>query len=163
MPKTSNQAIAHPNLLDSELADSMGYLVRRTFRSFTHSLEERLAGYDISISMWFFLRSLWEGDGKTQKELSEELDLTQPTTVAAMDNLARRGLIRRKRNSVDRRKVNIYLTKAGVELRGSLVGFAKEVNAIALQGLSPAEVELVRQALTKMNDSLASAAAKSKE
>src|SRR5437867_7075837 len=80
------------------LEDSMGYLVRRTFRGFTRALEKRLARHNITISMWFFLRLLWEGDGRTQTELSKELGLTQPTTVSAMDNLERRGLIRRHRN-----------------------------------------------------------------
>src|SRR5690349_1883492 len=89
------------------LSGSMGYLVRRTFRAFTRVLEQRLVAEDISISMWFFLRLLWEGDERNQKEISDELGLTPPTTVSAMDNLEKRGLIVRKRNPQDRREILI--------------------------------------------------------
>src|SRR5262245_12085990 len=78
---------------DNSLAESMGYLVRRTFRAFTRTLELRLAEYEISISMWFFLRLLWEQDGLTQREISEELGLTPPTTVSAIDALEKRGYV----------------------------------------------------------------------
>ncbi|MEA3196410.1 MAG: hypothetical protein QOF32_462, partial [Gammaproteobacteria bacterium] len=43
----------------SKVGFSTGYLVRKTFRAFTRSLEQRLAPHDVSLSMWFFLRLLW--------------------------------------------------------------------------------------------------------
>lgn len=134
--------------------DSMGYLVRRTYRSFTHALERRLAEHDISISMWFFLRLLWENDGKTQKELSDELGLTGATTVSAMDNLEKRGLVKRRRNLEDRRKTNIYLTPAGYALRDELSHHAAEVNEVALRGFTPEEIAKAKDLLERMNDAL---------
>ena len=136
------------------LDESMGYLVRKTFRAFTRSLELRLAEHDVSISMWFFLRRLWEGDGLTQKELSKELGLTQPTTAAAMDNLERRGLIRRSRNPGDRRKINIYLTSSGKDLKPRLAKYAAEINEIAVRGFSKPEVATVRDLLSRMMEAL---------
>ncbi len=138
----------------SSLENSMGYLVRRTFRAFTHALEFRLAAHDISLSMWFFLRLIWIEDGQTQKELSDELGLTQPTTVSAMDVMEKRGYIERCRNREDRRKVNIYLTPAGRALEKQLLPYATEVNAIALETLSAQERRLVTELLQRMNRSL---------
>ncbi|MDF7775622.1 MarR family winged helix-turn-helix transcriptional regulator [Sphingomonas sp. AOB5] len=133
---------------------SMGYLIRRTFRALTDVLEDKLAEHKLSSSMWYFLRLLWEQDGKTQKELSHELGLTQPTTVAAMDNLERRGLIQRKRNVEDRRKINIYLTPAGKALKEEIQPFALQVNEIALRDLTRAEVETLRKLLQSINISV---------
>ena len=130
---------------------SMGYLIRRTFRGLTEVLEDKLADHKLSSSMWYFLRLLWESDGLTQKELSAQLGLTQPTTVAAMDNLERRGLIKRKRNVTDRRKINIHLTPAGVALKKEIQPFAREVNELALRDLSDAEVETLRRMLWSIN------------
>src|SRR5262245_15459067 len=113
--------------IENSLSDSMGYLVRRTFRAFTRCLEQRLATHDISISMWFFLRLLWEGDGRTQKEISRELGFTPANTVAAMDNLEARGFIVRKRNTHDRREIHIHLTAAGRQLKEQLMHYAEEV------------------------------------
>ena len=136
------------------LSDSTGYVVRRAYRAFTRALEQRLAAHDVSISMWFFLRLLWLENGKTQKALSEELGLSQPTTVAAIDNLEKRGFVERRRNTVDRRKSNVYLTAAGRALEIALVPYAKEVNDIALAGLSPQDRRLAHQLLLRMIASL---------
>lgn len=139
----------------ASLDESMGYLVRRTFQAFTRGLEQRLAPHGVSISMWFFLRLLWERDGLSQKEISHELGLTQPTTVAAMDNLEGRGLIRRHRNLDDRRKVNIHLTPAGTALREVLAPFATEVNAVALTDFTDVERETLQRLLLRVNAALA--------
>lgn len=124
---------------DPTLAVSLGYKVRRTFRGFTQSLEERLAPHKISASMWYFLRLLGERDGLTQREISAELGLTPPTTVNAMDILEKRGLIYRNRNAEDRRKTNIFLTRAGRQLALELLPIALDVNRVATQDLSAAE------------------------
>ncbi|MCJ2187622.1 MarR family winged helix-turn-helix transcriptional regulator [Novosphingobium beihaiensis] len=141
---------------DDEFATSksIGFLVRKTHRSFTRALEKRLKEHDISISMWFFLRLLWEKDGLSQKQCSEELSLTQPTTVSAMDNLERRGLIQRVRNERDRRLTNIFLTEKGRDLRGELVHYAGDVNGIATSGLDDWETQALHSLLTKVNAAL---------
>lgn len=148
--KRSGEGAAPTVLLDQ----SIGYLIRRTFRNLTRSLELRLAEHGLSTSMWFFLRAVWELDGQTQKELSEELGLRQPTTVSAMNNLEGRGLIQRVRNAEDRRKTNIYLTEAGKELRQHISQFANEVNEIALQDFTPAEAQQLERLLMRVNDSI---------
>ena len=133
---------------------STGFLVRKTHRSFTRVLEKRLKEHDISISMWFFLRLLWEKDGLTQKQCGDELSLTQPTTVSAMDNLERRGLIRRVRNNRDRRQINIFLTDAGRSLRNDVIHYAMDVNKIATQGLKDWEIQALHSLLARVNGAL---------
>jgi DNA-binding MarR family transcriptional regulator len=136
------------------LSASMGYLVRRTFQAFTRTMAPRLAAHDISLSMWFFLRLLWEGDGRTQKDIGTDLGLAPPTTVSAMDNLEKRGLIVRKRNALDRREIHVYLTPAGHHLKTELSRYAHEVNAIALRNLTRRESQMLRTLLLKVNESL---------
>jgi DNA-binding MarR family transcriptional regulator len=132
----------------------MGYLVRKTHQAFTRSLEQRIAPHGITPSMWFFLRLLWERDGLTQKQLGDELGLTPPTTVAAMDVLATNGLIERSRNREDRRKVNIYLTKRGRELKQKVKPYADEVNRVALKRVSDKEIQTLFRLLARMIDDL---------
>jgi DNA-binding MarR family transcriptional regulator len=144
-----------PRRLDhSKLDKSTGYLIRRTFRAFTRSLEQRLAPHHVSLSMWFFLRLLWEEDGLTQKELSDELGLTQATTVAAMDVMESRGLIQRRRSSEDRRKTHIFLTKEGRALKERLLPYAADVNRAALRNVAAAELEQLWDLLERINRSL---------
>ena len=75
--------------------------------------------------MWYFLRALWEEDGLSQRELSERAGSTAPAAVEQLRNMERRGYIRRERSSTDKRKVNVYLTDSGRELK-RLLPYAKK-------------------------------------
>jgi DNA-binding MarR family transcriptional regulator len=90
----------------------------------------------------------------TQKELSDELGLTQGTTVTAMDVMERRGLIERRRIDADRRKSFIYLTAKGRALRDELLPYAFEVNQAAEASISAAELKQLKDILTRINVSL---------
>jgi len=143
-----------PAVASQPMETSIGYLVRKTHQAFIRSLELRLDPHGLSSSMYFFLRLLWEKDGLTQREISQELGLTPPTTVAAMDNLEGKGLIQRSRNTQDRRKVNIFLTKRGRDLETKLRPRASEVNRAALEHVSPAESTAMIDLLNRMMQAL---------
>ena len=76
-------------------------------------------------------------------------------TVSALRLLERNGLIRRQRNDKDRRTINIFLTESGWALKQDLLPYALEVNTAATVGLTPKEMGLLREILTKIRDNLA--------
>jgi len=137
------------------LETSVGYLVRMTHRAFTRVLQSRIEPHGVTVGMWYFLRVLWAEDGITQRELSQRIGMMEPTTVTALNNMERRGLIRRSRNPHDRRKINVYLTAKGRALRTRLMPLAMEVNAVALQDFSPAEIDALRHLLGRARARLA--------
>src|SRR5262249_41688439 len=92
---------------------SVGYLVRQTHRALTRALQARIAPHGVSIGMWFFLRALWQEDGISQRELSQRVGMMEPTTASALNNMERKGFVRRVRNRTDRRIVNVFLTERG--------------------------------------------------
>lgn len=133
---------------------SVGYLVRETHRAFLRVLGARVSRHGVSIGMWYFLRALWEEDGLTQRELSRRVRMMEPTTATALAGMERGGLISRRRNSRDRRKVHIYLTARGRRLRNVLLPYAMEVNEIALAGIAPKEIPLLREQLKRIKCNL---------
>jgi DNA-binding MarR family transcriptional regulator len=135
--------------------DSFGYLVRETNRHFARMLQHFIEQHGITTAQWYFLRVLWEQDGLTQAELSSRVGLMTPTTVAALNTLERKGLIKRHRHPTDGRKVAVYLTRAGRQLERNGLASGKEVNVIATQGLSAEAIEVTRQALRTMCENLA--------
>lgn len=141
--------------LSMPLETSVGYLVRMTHRAFTRVLQARIEPHGVTVGMWYFLRVLWAEDGITQRELSQRIGMMEPTTVTALNNMERRGLIRRSRNPHDRRKINIYLTAKGRALRTRLMPLAMEVNAVALQDFSPLEIDTLRTLLGRARTRLA--------
>jgi DNA-binding MarR family transcriptional regulator len=115
----------------------------------------RLAAHAVSFGHWTFLRILWEGDGLTQRELSEQASVMEPTTFAALKAMERLGYIRRRQRGGDRKKVYILLTPKGRRLRDHLVPLAEEVNTIAVRGLRKADIAATRGVLLAVIENLA--------
>jgi MarR family transcriptional regulator, organic hydroperoxide resistance regulator len=135
--------------------DRMAHLVKDASRSFLRSLQVRLAMHGVSLGHWTFLRILWEQDGLTQRELSEEAGLMEPTTFAALRAMEELGYITRERRPENRKNMYVHLTAKGKALKHKLVPMAEEVNAVALKGLKGSEVDSTRRCLLVMLDNLA--------
>lgn len=135
--------------------NSIGYLTRITFRSFSRNLERLTLEYGVSAGQWPFLRALWNEEGMTQRELSRRVAMREPTTVTALNGMERAGFIKRVPSKEDRRKVHIFLTAKGRRLRDKLIPCVSDVNAIAARDLDPADIATLRRVLLKMSDNLA--------
>jgi DNA-binding MarR family transcriptional regulator len=136
------------------LKDSAGYLLRMTHRSFARAVQAEIEPRGVTIGMWYFLRILWEEDGLTQRELSQRIEMMEPTTATALRNMEERNLVRRVRNATDKRKVNIYLTDEGRALRAALLPYARQVNDAALAGVSDEDAACFRRVLGRMRANL---------
>src|SRR5665213_4345921 len=115
--------------------DRLAHLVKDARRALVRALQMRLAEHNVSFGHWSFLRILWEGDGLTQRELSEQAGVMEPTTFSALKAMERLGYIRRRQLGGDRKKVYVLLTPKGRRLRIRLVPLAEDVNRVAVRGL----------------------------
>jgi DNA-binding MarR family transcriptional regulator len=135
--------------------DRMAHLVKDATRALVRSLQTRLAARKVSFGHWTFLRVLWETDGLTQRELSREAGVMEPTTFTALKSMESRGYIARRRLAGNRRKVHIFLTAKGRALKRTLVPLAEAVNEIALRGVPSADIAATRRTLLAMLENLA--------
>lgn len=135
--------------------NSIGYLARIVFRSFSRLLERGTLTRDVSAGQWRFLRQLWREDGITQRELSERVGMREPTTVVALKGLEKAGFITRKKTLDDRRKTFIYLTPHAKALELVLAPMNAEVHEVATRGMSDKEVEVLQGLMRRVIDNLA--------
>jgi DNA-binding MarR family transcriptional regulator len=135
--------------------DRLAHLIRDVARGLTRGLQFRLSKHGISFGHWAFLRILWERDGLTQRELSVEAGLMEPTTHSAIQKMEKLGFVTRKRQDGDRKRQHIYLTSKGASLRDHLVPLAQMVNAKAVDGVSESDIEITRRTLLAMIQNLA--------
>jgi DNA-binding MarR family transcriptional regulator len=138
----------------AEWTNSLGYLVRKSFRSVSRALEARTSEYGVTAAQWHFLRVLWIEDGISQRELSQRVNMREPTTVIAVKRLEKANLIRRKQSTQDGRKINIFLTPKSRRLKAKLMPLVEEVNDLATQGMSAKEKSELRRLLSKVNQNL---------
>lgn len=136
------------------IEESMSYLVTYLAKAFRRVLTERLAAHGASIGQWAVLMFLWARDGQSQGELSRQVAIEDATMVRTIDRMERDGLVRRVRDSRDRRRINIFLTHKGLALRDSLVPCAIAGNEAAMQPFTDAEREQLSDLLRRMSAAL---------
>lgn len=134
---------------------SVGYQVRMTHRLVQRALQARIERHGVTLGMWYFLRVLWIEDGLTQSELSSLIGTMEPTTLSAVASMEAAGLVRRERHGTDKRKVNVFLTDKGRDLRSDLVPEAIAVVETAVRSMSGREVDRLLQMLKKVQANLA--------
>lgn len=139
------------------------YELRETSRLLLAVLKRRTEPHGITLAQYFLLRHLWDDEGINQSELSERLGTTQPATVATVDSLEKRRLIKRMRSTDDRRMVRLYLTAKGRTMRDTLLGYARELSLQALDGVGPADLAKLRALLGDVRENLTAELAGSDE
>ena len=102
-----------------------------------------------------FLRIPWERDGLTQRELSIQAGLMEPTTHSAAQRMEKLGYIVRRHKPVNRKRLHIYLTRKGNDLRKMHITLAQDVNTAAVDGVASKEIEITRRTLLEMTQNLA--------
>jgi MarR family transcriptional regulator, organic hydroperoxide resistance regulator len=132
----------------------IGTALRETYRAFARALTQNLAPLGLTLSMWFALRNLWEADGLSQAELGRRIELNPAAVVAVVNALQAAGLIKRRRTRKDRRIYNVFLTVAGRKLRTSATALALQVDARAMRGIRPDEIEQALALLKHLRSNL---------
>lgn len=135
--------------------DRLAHLVKDAWRAYVRALQMRLAEHSVSFGHWIFLRILWERDGLTQRELSTEAGVMEPTTYSAVKAMIKLGYITRRRSPGNKKNFYVYLTPKGRKLKRKLVPLAQEANAVAIAGIPKKDVEATRRTLLAIIQNLA--------
>jgi DNA-binding MarR family transcriptional regulator len=151
--KRPSRRSAPPGFYENPV-NSIGYLTRIAFRSFSRQLERRTLPRGVSSGQWPFLRALWNEEGMTQRELSRRVAMQEPTTVTALNSLEKAGLVRREPSTEDRRKVHVFLTPKARLLRAELMVCVAEVNELAARGIDEADMAVLRRVLVQLAENL---------
>ena len=103
----------------------------RAADSVTGRLNQHLTEAGLTMSQFGTLEALLHLGPLCQKELGEKLLKSSGNVTMVVDNLERRGLVRRERDTQDRRYVTVHLTEAGEKLIREL--FPRHAAAIAAE------------------------------
>ena len=141
--------------------DRLAHLVKHAARGLARALQMRLTEHSVSYGHWTFLRILWEAEGLTQRQLSDEAGVMEPTTFSALNAMEKLGYVTRRPSPTSRKEVHVYLTAKGRALKTKLVPLAGEVNAVALGRVDPGDIAATRRTLLALIANLAADEAES--
>lgn len=95
-------------------------------------------------------------DGIHQLDLVRKTHLRPPTVSVILKRMEVEGLVQRRSDPADMRSICVYLTDKGRALDAENIGHIKEVDAIALDGLSADEIDELMRLLPRIRDNLLS-------
>jgi DNA-binding MarR family transcriptional regulator len=108
------------------------FVVRHSWHRISRMYNQRAAEHDLTMSIGFILMSV-DKEGTPSTQLGPRMGMEPTSLSRTIKTMEERGLIRREEDLVDKRKVLIFLTPDGVEMRrmvrNFVVGFNERIYA----------------------------------
>jgi MarR family transcriptional regulator, transcriptional regulator for hemolysin len=133
----------------------IGLLLATTSKAVGRAFNDALAVRGGSLPIWLILNALKSEPRRTQLELARAVGIEGPTMTRHLDGLEEAGLVERRRDPVDRRAVQVQLTRAGHALHSRLLKAVITFNQQLRTGLSSDEIETLRRVLTQLRENVA--------
>ena len=138
-----------------KLEETIGFLLSDASRTMTRTFSARIAEHGVGMGIFQFLRILWEEDGLSQSELASRTRMRGPSVANAINDLERRGLVKRLADRADGRKVRVLLTPQGRRLYDLVMPDIAVTNRSMLADFSTAEQETLKSMLRRIRRNLA--------
>ena len=99
------------------LENQLCFALYAATRAISKTYRERLGPMGLTYPQYLVLIVLWEQDGITISEIGENLMLDSGTLTPLVKRLEAMGLVLRERGTDDERKVKVWLSPKGLDLR----------------------------------------------
>jgi len=137
-----------------DLSDYLPYLMNRTMARLAAIGEIEFAKFGIKLQGWRVLASLYAQDGQRISELADSTSIEISTVSRLVDALESQGFVEKRRERPRARSVTAHLTRQGRNLVQRLLPSAEYTERAAVEGISAADLAVVKRALKKMFDNL---------
>ncbi len=127
----------------------LGFLIRRELQT-----RFRRAGADVTAEEWAVLLLLWRRDGRSPGMLADRTIRDRTTMTRLLDGMERKGLVLRQTDADDRRRMQVWLTTSGREIRDVLLPVARDLIGQTMDGIPQQDVETSLRVLRRMTGNL---------
>lgn len=137
-------------------ASALNDLLVNTFHSIL-ALEEaslqRISDQELSINELHLLEAVRKGgpEGGSISDIAKHLSITLPSVTTAVNKLARKGFVQKRKAEGDKRLVLVQLTQQGRRAEAAHRFFHRHMVTSASLGLSQAEREALLKGLEKLH------------
>ena len=134
--------------------EKLEFMLREVGKVHTNKINEVLGEVGLHKGQPMMLRILYRKDGVSQSHLAKELSIKAATASAMVKRLEKGGYVVRKRDSVDERVSNVYLTDKGRELSTKLKGYQRQMDTMIFEGFTDTEKDTMKDFLNRIHDNL---------
>lgn len=146
--KTVDQAVDTDQ--DSFVEDFLPYLLSHAYSLLARRINSIAEKEAVSVNEFKVLSTLIGNDGLSLRQLAEMMQVKQPTLSRIVDSMVDSELLTRRDAAGDRRRIEIRLTEAGLNLVKPLLHHAKDVEEDALAALGAKDTETLKRILGKL-------------
>ena len=122
----------------------------RAAETITNRVHKHLAAFGLTLSQFAVLEALYHLGPLYQREIGQKLLKSSGNITMVIDNLEKRGYVRRDRKKEDRRFLNVRLTGEGFELISKVFPPHAAVIAREMSVLSAGEQETLARLCKKL-------------
>lgn len=137
-----------------DLSQYVPYLLNRAGRRIADAFTRELAGFGVTLPMWRVMASLRSEGPQRLGDLSELTAIEASTLSRLLGHMEEQALVRRARSSGDARAITVSLTRRAAALTDRIVPLALRYEQVALNGMSDAEVAILKRLLAQMHENL---------
>ncbi len=134
------------------LHDSLGYSLSLAARLQEKRLEDGLKTLGLTRTTWCILLAVGSEELTQPSDIASFIGIDRTATSRALRQMEAKGLIARGTGKADRRTTAVSLTDLGRNTLSKGTPFAEANNRSLAAKLSPDEVDVLRQLLSKLNE-----------
>ena len=138
---------------DHQLDHQICFALYSAARAATAAYRDSLAEIGLTYTQYVTLLALWERDGRTVSELGTVLRLDSGTLSPLLTRMSATGLVERRREGEDGRRVTIHLTDAGRDLETEVAAIQRRLHDAV--DMEPEELATLRRLAQRFCESAA--------
>ncbi|MEX0280575.1 MAG: MarR family winged helix-turn-helix transcriptional regulator [Arenibacterium sp.] len=142
------------NATDGFVSDYLLYLLAAASDAASDQFHEKVRAAGLRVPEWRVLACLYDRDGPMITRLAGCALVEQSRLTRIIAQMDARGLVTRRGDPIDRRRVRVYLSDAGRDLAARLVPEAQAHEAQLLQSLQGSDGARLKPALRSLLDML---------
>lgn len=150
-PASANEAPARAGRLNDQLC----FALYAATNAMTRSYRPLLKQLGLTYPQYLVLLILWEHGSRQMGEIADSLHLATHAVSPIVDRLEDAGLVRRSRDRIDGRIVNVDLTGPGAELEAAAAAVQDQMRCRT--NLDPSGVSQLRAELVELVEALENA------
>ncbi|MBU2020147.1 MAG: MarR family transcriptional regulator [Bacteroidetes bacterium] len=126
------------------------FVLRQTWHKVSRMYNQKAAGIDITISIGFILMII-DKEGTPSTQLGPRMGMEPTSLSRTLKTMEEMGFLRREFDEIDRRKVLIFLTEAGLEKRKETKKVILDFNDQLFAKISPTKFKVFIDVMTRID------------
>lgn len=133
------------------VGDYLLYLLAAASDAASRDFHAQVRAKGLRVPEWRILACLCDKDGQMVKQLAQLALMQQSHLTKIIDQMAAKGLVTRRTDARDRRRVQVFLSAAGRLLGTTLIEAARAHERAIVEQLRPQDAASLKEALKRIN------------